>query len=47
MKKLANRLLVVLALTFVLCCFLIAYPFFVVVYLFTGKDLTAKLDTFI
>jgi hypothetical protein len=47
MKNFGKRLLVVLALTFVLCCFLIAYPFFVVVYLFTGKDLTAKLDTFI
>jgi hypothetical protein len=47
MKSFLQRLLVTLALSFILCCFLIAYPFFIAVYLVTGKDLTAKLDNYV
>jgi hypothetical protein len=47
MKSFAKRLLVTLALSFILCCFLIAYPFFIAVYIITGKDLTEKLDNYV
>lgn len=47
MKNIFIRLFTVIALTFILVCFLVAYPFAALWYIVTGHDLTAKIDNYI
>lgn len=47
MKNIFIRLFTVIALTFILVCFLVAYPFAASWYVLTGHDLTSKIDNYL
>jgi hypothetical protein len=47
MRNFIKRLFIVLILTFIVGLFLISYPFFAIIYVLTGKDITAQLDRFV
>jgi hypothetical protein len=47
MRNFIKRFIVTLILTFIVGLFLISYPFFAIIYIFTGKDITAQLDRFV